>query len=327
MKTVLVTGGAGYIGSHTVKMLTENGYRVVVVDNLSNGHAEAVKNVPLKRADLRDEAALKAVFDETPFDAVVHFAALSLVGQSVTEPDAYYDNNVAGTLRLLNQMRAHGVTKIVFSGSCAVYGVPERLPLTEDHPRRPVSPYGETKMMAEDIFADYARAYGLSYTALRYFNAAGADESGNIGESHAPETHLIPLVLQTIAGKRPRLTVYGDDYDTHDGTGVRDYIHVVDLAKGHVSACDFAASHTGCETINLGTGTGYSVLDLVKTFSRVNGIDLPYQIDARRPGDIDRCFADPEKAKRLLGWQAEKNLEDMCRDAWNFQKNNPHGYA
>jgi len=242
---------------------------------------------------------------------------LSLVGQSVTEPDAYYDNNVVGTLRLLDQMRAHGVEKIVFSGSCAVYGVPERLPLTEDHPRRPVSPYGVTKMMAEEIFKDYARAYGLSYTVLRYFNAAGADESGMIGESHAPETHLIPLVLQTIMGKRPSLTVFGDDYDTPDGTCVRDYVHVNDLARAHVAALENCFS--GC--LNLGTGTGFSVKQIVSACETATGKKCPVVIGEKRAGDPPALYADATRAKRILNWVPRQSaLENLIDTAWRWEQ-------
>ena len=335
---ILLTGGAGFIGSHTCVELVAAGHEPVIVDNFVNSCPEAIRRVeqivgrsiPFYEADVRDAEAMDRIFTENAFDAVIHFAGLKAVGESVHKPLEYYRNNLDSTLTLCEVMRAHGVRRLVFSSSATVYGMQPVCPYREDMPSLGcTNPYGWTKFMIEQILSGIATADPTwSVVLLRYFNPIGAHASGLIGENpNGIPNNLMPYITKVAVGELEKLHVFGNDYDTHDGTGVRDYIHVVDLAKGHVSACDFAASHTGCETVNLGTGTGYSVLDLVKTFSRVNGIDLPYQIDARRPGDIDRCFADPEKAKRLLGWQAEKNLEDMCRDAWNFQKNNPHGYA
>ena len=335
---ILLTGGAGFIGSHTCVELVAAGHEPVIVDNFVNSCPEAIRRVeqivgrpiPFYEADVRDAEAMDRIFTENKFDAVIHFAGLKAVGESVHKPLEYYRNNLDSTLTLCEVMRAHGVRRLVFSSSATVYGMQPVCPYREDMPSLGcTNPYGWTKFMIEQILSGIATADPTwSVVLLRYFNPIGAHASGLIGENpNGIPNNLMPYITKVAVGELEKLHVFGNDYNTHDGTGVRDYIHVVDLAKGHVSACDFAASHTGCETINLGTGTGYSVLDLVNTFSRVNGIDLPYQIDGRRPGDIDRCFADPEKAQRLLGWKAEKNLEDMCRDAWNFQKNNPHGYV
>ena len=335
---ILLTGGAGFIGSHTCVELVAAGHEPVIVDSFVNSCPEAIRRVeqivgrpiPFYEADVRDAEAMDRIFTENKFDAVIHFAGLKAVGESVHKPLEYYRNNLDSTLTLCEVMRAHGVRRLVFSSSATVYGMQPVCPYREDMPSLGcTNPYGWTKFMIEQILSGIATADPTwSVVLLRYFNPIGAHASGLIGENpNGIPNNLMPYITKVAVGELEKLHVFGNDYNTHDGTGVRDYIHVVDLAKGHVSACDFAASHTGCETINLGTGTGYSVLDLVNTFSRVNGIDLPYQIDGRRPGDIDRCFADPEKAQRLLGWKAEKNLEDMCRDAWNFQKNNPHGYV
>lgn len=335
---ILLTGGAGFIGSHTCVELVTAGHEPVIVDNFVNSCPEAIRRVeqivgrpiPFYEADVRDAEAMDRIFTENKFDAVIHFAGLKAVGESVHKPLEYYRNNLDSTLTLCEVMRAHGVRRLVFSSSATVYGMQPVCPYREDMPSLGcTNPYGWTKFMIEQILSGIATADPTwSVVLLRYFNPIGAHASGLIGENpNGIPNNLMPYITKVAVGELEKLHVFGNDYNTHDGTGVRDYIHVVDLAKGHVSACNFAASHTGCETINLGTGTGYSVLDLVNTFSRVNGIDLPYQIDGRRPGDIDRCFADPEKAQRLLGWKAEKNLEDMCRDAWNFQKNNPHGYV
>ena len=335
---ILLTGGAGFIGSHTCVELVAAGHEPVIVDNFVNSCPEAIRRVeqivgrsiPFYEADVRDAEAMDRIFTENAFDAVIHFAGLKAVGESVHKPLEYYRNNLDSTLTLCEVMRAHGVRRLVFSSSATVYGMQPVCPYREDMPSLGcTNPYGWTKFMIEQILSGIATADPTwSVVLLRYFNPIGAHASGLIGENpNGIPNNLMPYITKVAVGELEKLHVFGNDYNTHDGTGVRDYIHVVDLAKGHVSARDFAASHTGCETINLGTGTGYSVLDLVNTFSRVNGINLPYQIDGRRPGDIDRCFADPEKAQRLLGWKAEKNLEDMCRDAWNFQKNNPHGYV
>lgn len=335
---ILLTGGAGFIGSHTCVELIAAGHDPVIVDNFVNSCPESIRRIeqitgraiPFYETDVRDAEKMEQIFTENTFDAVIHFAGLKAVGESVRMPLEYYRNNLDSTLTLCEVMRAHGVRKLVFSSSATVYGMQPVCPYREDMPSLGcTNPYGWTKFMIEKILSGVTTADpSWSVVLLRYFNPIGAHASGLIGENpNGIPNNLMPYITKVAVGELEKLHVFGNDYNTHDGTGVRDYIHVVDLAKGHVSACDYAASHTGCETINLGTGTGYSVLDLVNTFSRVNGIDLPYQIDDRRPGDIDCCYADPEKAARLLGWKAEKNLEDMCRDAWYFQKNNPHGYV
>ncbi|MCI8506295.1 MAG: UDP-glucose 4-epimerase GalE [Lachnospiraceae bacterium] len=335
---VLLTGGAGYIGTHTAIEVAKSGAAVVIVDNLINSLPEAVKRAevlagtkfPFYRADVADEAAMDQIFSEQKIEAVIHFAGLKAVGESVEKPLEYYGNNLGSTLTLLKVMRRHGCRRIVFSSSATVYGTPEAVPITEEMPvgRSCTNPYGWTKVFIEQILRDAACADSkLSVVLLRYFNPIGAHESGRIGENpDGIPNNLMPYISQVAVGRLPRLRVFGNDYPTPDGTGVRDYIHVVDLAKGHVAALAYGKDRVGVETFNLGTGTGYSVLDLVKTFERVNGVAIPYDIVERRAGDIAECYADPSKAKRLLGWQAEKNLEDMCRDTWNWQKNNPEGY-
>ena len=334
---VLLTGGAGFIATHTAVELLNAGHEVIVADNYVNSQPEAVhrveeitgKKIRLYEADVCDPAAMTRIFDENPIDAVIHFAGLKAVPESVHKPLEYYRNNLDSTLTLCEVMRAHKVKRLVFSSSATVYGVPDQVPLREDmFCKGCTNPYGWTKYMIEKILDSVVTADPeWSVVLLRYFNPIGAHESGRIGEyPNGIPNNLMPYITQVAVGKRDHLTVYGDDYDTPDGTGVRDYIHVVDLAKGHVAACDFAAQNTGCEIINLGTGVGYSVLDLVNTFSRVNQLEIPYVIGPRRPGDIDTCYADPAKAKALLGWEAAKTLEDMCRDSWNWQKNNPNGY-
>ncbi len=334
---ILLTGGAGFIATHTCVELCEAGHEVVIVDNYVNSQPEAVRRVeeivgrPVKvyEADVCDRAAMDRIFDENTFDAVVHFAGLKAVGESVSVPLRYYRNNIDSTLTLCETMAAHDCKRLVFSSSATVYGVPDEVPLREDmFCKGCTNPYGWTKYMIEKILEGVVHADPeWSVVLLRYFNPIGAHASGRIGEDPTGiPNNLMPYITKVAAGQLKQLTVFGDDYATHDGTGVRDYIHVVDLAKGHVAACDYAARTTGCEIINLGTGVGYSVLDLVKTFEKVNGMTLPYVIGPRRPGDIDACFADPKKAKELLGWEATKNLEDMCRDSWHWQKNNPKGY-
>ena len=333
---ILLTGGAGYIGSHTAVELIGRGDEVIIVDDLSNSKIECLNRVEkitgvkpkFYQYDVADKALLTKVFDENKIDSVVHFAGFKAVGESVAKPLMYYKNNLNTTLTLLEVMHEHNVNSIIFSSSATVYGVPERVPITEDMPTGCTNPYGWTKYMIEQILTDTAKANPeLSVVLLRYFNPIGAHESGLIGEApNGIPNNLMPYISQVAIGKRDHLSVYGNDYPTHDGTGVRDYIHVVDLARGHVAAIDFAAKHKGTEIINLGTGVGYSVLDIVKSFERVNGITIPYVITARRPGDIAECYANPDKAFRLLGWKAEKNIDDMCRDTWNWQKKNPNGY-
>ncbi len=334
---VLLAGGAGYIGSHTCVELIKAGHSVVIADNFSNSCPEAVKRVeeltntkiPLYEADVCDKDAVEKIFAENELDAVIHFAGLKAVGESVEKPTLYYRNNIDSTLTLLEAMIKHKVNNFIFSSSATVYGTPKTVPLVETMPTgSPTNPYGWTKLMMEQILSDTARANpDFSVVLLRYFNPIGAHESGRIGEDpNGIPNNLMPYITQVAAGRLEQLGIFGDDYPTHDGTGVRDYIHVVDLAKGHVKALDYSGAHKGCEVFNLGTGTGYSVLDIVKAFEKVNGIEIPYVIKPRRAGDIAECFANAEKAEKVLGWKAEKNLEDMCYDSWNWQSHNVNGY-
>ena len=334
---VLLAGGAGYIGTHTCVELIEAGHSVVIADNFSNSCPEAVKRVeeithtkiPLYEADVCDKDAVDKIFAENKLDAVIHFAGLKAVGESVEKPLLYYRNNIDSTLTLLEAMQRYGVKNFIFSSSATVYGTPKEVPLVETMPTgSPTNPYGWTKLMMEQILTDTAYAdKDMSIVILRYFNPIGAHESGRIGEDpNGIPNNLMPYITQVAAGRLPQLGVFGDDYPTHDGTGVRDYIHVVDLAKGHVKAIDYSGAHKGVEIVNLGTGTGYSVLDIVKAFEKVNHITIPYVIKPRRPGDIAECYANAEKAKAVLGWTAEKSLEDMCYDSWNWQSNNVQGY-
>lgn len=334
--SILVTGGAGYIGSHTVVELIASGYEVVLVDNFTNSSKEVLnrlktitgKEIPFYQGSVLDTDFLDRVFQENSIQAVIHFAALKAVGESVEKPLEYYDNNITGLLTLLKVMRQHSVYHIVFSSSATVYGNHNVSPLTEDLPTSATNPYGYTKVMTEQILNDLAHAdQHWSVTNLRYFNPIGAHESGLIGEApNGIPNNLMPYITQVAVGKLEGLNVFGGDYETHDGTGVRDYIHVVDLAKGHVKAVMNNLSKTGASVYNLGTGQGYSVLDLVKAFEKANGISIPYTIQSRRPGDVAVCYADPSKAKRELNWQAEKSLEDMLRDSWRWQRQNPNGY-
>ena len=335
---ILVTGGMGYIGSHTCVELLNLGMDVVVVDNLANSKPEVLNRVETitgKRPafyelDVCDEVALSKVFDEHEIDCVIHFAGMKAVGESVTIPERYYSNNLGSTLTLCRVMAAHNVKKIIFSSSATVYSGDNEMPLRETSKTGGcTNPYGWTKYVGEQILRDIAFAdKEWSVVLLRYFNPIGAHHSGLIGEDpKGIPNNLLPYISQVAVGRREFLSVFGDDYDTPDGTGVRDYIHVVDLAKGHVAAIAYAAAHIGAEVFNLGTGTGYSVLDMVKAFERVNNVPVPYKITPRRPGDLATCYADPAKSREQLGWIAEKNLEDMCRDTWNWQKNNPNGYG
>ena len=328
---VLVTGGAGYIGSHTCVELLNAGHEVVIIDNFVNSKPEALdsirkitgKDFAFVEADLRDRAAVKALFDAHPVDAVIHFAGLKAVGESVQKPLEYYDNNLGGFFVLAEEMRDHGVKKFVFSSSATVYGMNNPVPFREEMPTSATNPYGYTKVMIEQVLKDIAVADPeWSIVMLRYFNPIGAHPSGLIGEDpNGIPNNLLPYVAQVAAGKLKELTVFGDDYDTPDGTGVRDYIHVVDLALGHLAALNYADSHTGAEAINLGTGHGTSVLEIVRAFEKASGRKVPYRIAARRAGDIATCYADTSKAAKLLGWRAERNIDDMCRDGWNFAKN------
>ena len=335
---VLVTGGAGYIGSHTCLELLKKGYGVVVVDNLCNSNPESLnrvqtltgKCIKFYEGDVRDEALLRKIFNENQIGCVIHFAGLKAVGESVSIPWKYYDNNLNSTLVLTKVMSDVGIKKLIFSSSATVYTADNEMPLKESsRTGHCTNPYGWTKYMTEQILSGIAHADpDWSVCLLRYFNPIGAHESGRIGEDpRGIPNNLMPYITQVAVGRREQLSVYGNDYDTHDGTGVRDYIHVVDLAKGHVAAVDYVQKNPGCDVFNLGTGTGYSVLDMVHTFREVNQVALPYQIVERRPGDIGICYADPAKSAQKLGWKAEKNLADMCRDAWKWQKNNPMGYG
>ena len=335
---VLVTGGAGYIGSHTCLELLESGYGVVVVDNLVNSNPKSLERVQnltgkaLKfyEGDVRDEALMKKIFAENEIGCVIHFAGLKAVGESVSKPWEYYDNNLNSTLVLTKVMKEAGMKNLIFSSSATVYTADNEMPLREtSRTGNCTNPYGWTKYMTEQILSGMCTADPeWSVVLLRYFNPIGAHASGMIGEDpRGIPNNLMPYITQVAIGRREFLSVYGNDYDTHDGTGVRDYIHVVDLACGHVAAVKFVTENTGCEVFNLGTGTGYSVLDMVHTFEKANGVAVPYQITDRRPGDLATCYADPGKSEAVLGWKAEKNLEDMCRDSWNWQKNNPMGYG
>ena len=319
MTTIVVTGGAGYIGSHTCKALARAGFRPVVVDNLSHGHRWAVQWGPLEEGDVRDRSFLDSVFARWTPRAVIHFAGLIQVGESVVRPELYYDSNVAGVLTLLERMRANGIGRIVFSSTAAVYGYPERSPVREDMPIAPINPYGSSKAMAEQVLRDYAAAYGLRAAALRYFNAAGADPDGQLGEAHAPETHLIPLAIQTARFERPQLTVNGDDYPTADGTCIRDYIHVADLADAHIRALERLESQDGFDAFNLGNGDGYSIRQVIAAVERVSGRPTPFVIAARRPGDAPALVADSAKAKAILGWRpALTSLDDIVGSAWKW---------
>ena len=317
---ILVTGGAGYIGSHACKALAQAGYTPVAYDNLVYGHEESVRWGPLEVGDIADRARLDAVIAHYNPQAVMHFAAYAYVGESVQDPAKYYRNNVAGTLTLLEALVQHGVQRIVFSSTCATYGVPERTPIDEAHPQRPINPYGASKLMIERMLQDFDVAYGLRSVALRYFNAAGADPEGEIGEEHDPETHLIPLALQAALGAGPALQVYGTDYPTPDGSCIRDYIHVADLAQAHVLALDYLASGGDSTAINLGTGRGHSVLEVIETARHITGRDIPVILTDRRPGDPPILTAAADKASTLLGWQPTyTDLAEILRHAWRRQ--------
>ena len=333
---ILVTGGAGYIGSHTIIELLASGHSVVVVDNLSNSSAESLRrveeitgqSVPFHEFDLRDRARLAELFRSEAIDAAIHFAGLKAVGESVEKALLYYQNNLESTLTLLDVMQEFDVKKLVFSSSATVYGDPAWLPITEDMPLSATNPYGQTKLMIEQILRDVAATkQGWQFTSLRYFNPVGAHPRGRIGEDTSGiPNELLPFVTQVAVGKRDHLSVFGDDYDTPDGTGVRDYIHVVDLARAHVAALEHLGEPDEYKVYNIGTGHGTSVLELVKAFEKASGRDVPYQITPRRPGDIAACYADPSLAEKDLGWRAELTIEDACRDAWNWQSNNPNGF-
>ncbi|AOB30552.1 UDP-glucose 4-epimerase [Bordetella sp. H567] len=342
MTTLLVTGGAGYIGSHTLIELIGAGYRPIIIDNLCNGSRAAVRRVEriagarisFVEGDIRSASLLDTLFSLQkrqghPIECVLHLAGVKAVGESVRDPIKYFDNNVSGTVALLSAMRAHGVRRLVFSSSATVYGVPRFLPFTEEHPLQPTNPYGRSKLIVEQMLQDACAADpDFSAVTLRYFNPIGAHPSGLIGENPRDvPNNLFPYITQVAVGRQPHLKVFGNDYDTEDGTGVRDYLHVMDLAAGHVRAVDYALRHAGFVAVNLGTGKGTSVMELVRTFERVNGLRIPCRIEARRPGDVDRVWADPSLARRLLRWQTSHGVESMCRDGWRWQQSNPEGYG
>ncbi|WP_417898809.1 UDP-glucose 4-epimerase GalE [Bacillus haimaensis] len=333
---ILVTGGAGYIGSHTCVELLNAGYEVVVLDNLLNSKYESIKRVQeitgkeirFYEADLLKVEDIEKVFSENSIEAVIHFAGLKAVGESVQKPLYYYHNNITGTLLLCEVMKKHGVKNLVFSSSATVYGMPDTVPISEDFPLSATNPYGQSKLMIEEILRDlYVSDNEWSISLLRYFNPIGAHESGRIGEDpNGIPNNLMPFITQVAIGKLPQLQVFGNDYSTIDGTGVRDYIHVVDLAKGHLKALEKTTTITGAHAYNLGTGQGYSVLEMVKAFEKASGKEVPYRIVDRRPGDIGECYADPTKSKNELDWNAEKGLDEMCRDSWKWQESNPNGF-
>ncbi len=334
--SILITGGAGYIGSHTCVSLLDAGYDVVIIDNLDNSNIEAInriqkiagKTVKFYENDVRDTDALCKIFSENKIDAVIHFAGLKAVGESCRMPIEYYDNNIINTLRLVEVMKKFDVKKIIFSSSATVYGDKNLIPLVEDMPLGAINPYGKTKLFIEEILRDlFASDDTWSIAILRYFNPIGAHESGMIGEDpNGIPNNLMPYISQVAIGRLQKLSVFGNDYKTVDGTGVRDYIHVVDLADGHVKAADWVLNNTGCEAFNLGTGKGTSVLQLKSAFEEISGINIPYVIAPRRAGDCDELYANAEKAKKVLGWEAKKTVKQMCEDTWRWQKNNPHGY-
>ena len=335
LMAILITGGAGYIGSSTCIELLNAGEEIVIADNFSNSKPAALDRIKeitgadfkFYKADMREEDALEEIFEQNDIREVIHFAGLKAVGESVEKPLMYYDNNVAGTVNLLKKMNAHGVKRMVFSSSATVYGAPKSVPIKEDFPLSTTNPYGATKLMIEDILRDVCFAdKDFSAALLRYFNPIGAHQSGRIGENpNGIPNNIMPRLLNVALGKQPYMTVYGDDYPTKDGTGVRDYLHVTDLAAGHLAALNWVRKNKGAEAFNLGTGTGYSVLDIIHALERAIGREIPFKVTPRRPGDVPECYADASKAFKVLGWKAHKNLEDMCEDAWNFARNNPDG--
>lgn len=324
---ILVTGGAGYIGSHTVLQLLKRNEDVVIIDNLSKGHRDAVLGGKLYKGDLRDSDFLEKVFHENDIEAVIHFAAYSLVGESVQKPIDYYDNNFISALNLLKKMKEHEVKKIIFSSTAAVYGEPKHIPIVETETTEPTNPYGETKLSIEKMLKWCSKAYGIEYAALRYFNACGADESGKIGEDHRPESHLIPIVLQAALGKRENITIYGDDYETKDGTCIRDYIHVTDLANAHILALEHLRNNGGSSIYNLGSGKGFSVKEVVDKAREVTGRKIPAVIGGRRAGDPGVLIASSEKIRKELGWNPMfDDIGKIIESAWNWHKNHPDGY-
>lgn len=325
---VLVCGGAGYIGSHTVRQLQKTGYEAIVLDNLAKGHMQAIGNTPFIHADINDKEALIQILEENKIKAVMHFAAYSLVGESVTRPDIYYRNNAAGTLNLLEAMEKAGVKHIIFSSTAAVYGEPRDIPIPEGHPTAPTNPYGATKLAAEGMLQWFSGAFNLKYISLRYFNAAGADPTGDIGEDHEPESHLVPLVLKTALGLLPEIKIFGTDYPTPDGTCVRDYIHVTDLADAHVLALERLMAGGDSAVYNLGNGHGFSVRDVIRTAEKITGKPINVVEGERRPGDPDVLVASSERIKKELGWRPKFNtLEKIVETAWKWHQANPYGFS
>jgi UDP-glucose 4-epimerase len=324
---ILVVGGAGYIGSHMCKHLAKSGYRPIVLDNLVYGHREAVKWGPFIKGSMENKDILNMIFAQYEIGAVMHFAAFAYVGESVTNPGKYYGNNVAATISLLEAMKKYNVSKFIFSSTCAIYGEPLEIPITERHPQEPINPYGRSKLMVEQILDDYQSAYGLNSISLRYFNAAGADADGDIGEDHSPETHLIPLILKTALGKRDEVAIFGDDYPTEDGTCIRDYIHVTDLAQAHLLALEELMKDSAGEKYNLGNGNGHSVKQVIDVAQKVTGKKIPSKIAERRPGDPAILIGSSEKAIKELGWKPQfADLKSILETAWRWHKNNPNGY-
>jgi UDP-glucose 4-epimerase len=324
---ILVTGGAGYIGSHAVRILIQAGHDVWTYDNLGLGHRAAVPQERLIVGDLLDRPRLEAALKENRIEAVMHFAAFALVGESVAEPAKYYQNNVVGSLSLLEAMRAAGVSRMVFSSTTATYGAPKKIPITEDEPQLPINPYGFTKLVVEHALADYAHAYGFAYAALRYFNAAGASAAGDIGEDHSPESHLIPIVLQVALGQRDKVTIFGDDYPTSDGTCIRDYIHIDDLAEAHLRALGLLRPGKGLK-LNLGIGRGYSVREVIDSCRRISSHKIPADIGPRRPGDPPELIADSTLAEKTLGWKPRyTDIDAIVATAWRWHQSHPHGYG
>lgn len=324
---ILIVGGAGYVGCHATRLLERAGHTIWVYDSLIAGHRSAVSPGKLIVGDLADRALVEKTLTERKIDAVMHFAAFALVGESVADPAKYYYNNVVLTIGLLDAMRATGVNKFVFSSSTATYGVPSRVPIVEDEPQRPINPYGFTKLVIEEALADYAKAYGLGYAALRYFNAAGASPEGDIGEDHTPESHLIPLVLQVALGQRDKITIFGEDYPTPDGTCIRDYVHVNDLGDAHLRALELIQPGKGIE-LNLGTGRGYSVREVIEACRKITGHKIPAMIGERRPGDPPELIADASKARQVLGWKPQyAEIDEIVKTAWRWHQSHPQGYG
>jgi UDP-glucose 4-epimerase len=320
--SILVTGGAGYIGSHFVKVLKKYNKKIVVADNLSRGHKESIPDdVDFVKVDLKNYEDTKNIFSKFDIDSIVHFAAYAYVGESVENPEMYYENNVLGSFNLIRAAKNAGVKKIVFSSTCSLYGNPINIPINEAEPTKPINPYAYTKLFIEKILADFDTAYGMKFVALRYFNAAGADFDGEIGESHFPEPHLIPLVLFTALKKRDFISIYGDNYNTPDGTCIRDYIHIYDLADAHVKALEYLENGNNSNIFNLGTGSGYSVKEIIDSAKEITGLEIPYKVSDRRPGDPDILVADNKKAKEILGWSPKYNLKNILSSAFNWHKN------